>query len=165
MTNGGKITGEKGTRLIDTQMHTSAAHAGASERKSTVIAQIRHVSGDGGVPKSKIERKVRSEYGRGTKGRARRCTRGEKDERRRTNRGIDFNGKRSREVFEGARQVRIRAELKAEKNEQRIHYCMQVRKAGAQWKRRAGGWAAIGGTHVDRNKKIGNTFAEYRGEG
>lgn len=96
-------------------MHTSAAHAGASERKSTVIAQIRHISGGGGVPKSKIERKVRSEYGRGTKGRARRCTRGKKDERRRTNRGIDFNGKRSREVFGGARQVGIRAELKAEK--------------------------------------------------
>lgn len=38
-----------------------------------------------------------------------------KDERRRTNRGIDFNGKRSREVFGGARQVGIRAELKAEK--------------------------------------------------
>jgi len=37
--------GKKGRR-IDTQMHTSAAHAGASGRKSTVAAKIRHISGE-----------------------------------------------------------------------------------------------------------------------
>lgn len=60
-------------------MNRSAAHAGASGRKSTVAAKIRHISGARGAPKRKIE-------GRGSvRGRGEGCaaaggsTRGERD--------------------------------------------------------------------------------------
>lgn len=131
-------------------MHTSAVHAGASGTEIDSSSENRvHIRG-GGAPKSKIERKVRLRAGRDGRWKdERRCSRGEKDEQRRTNTGIDFNGERSRVVLPGGGgPSENKSGTQGRKNEKRIHYCMQVRGAGAQLQRRAGEWrrgrAAIG---------------------